>query len=310
MPSRLATHVTPTFEAYRAAVADAFLPLRLSSSSPESFRGVLRAVTVDDVHVSDLQGGRHVVERTPQQAAHDDHPSFKVSLMLAGTGLLVQDGRETVLRPGDLAVYDTRRPYTLEFGQEFRSLVVMFPQSRLELPAGMVEQLTAVRLGGNAGVGAIVTPFLTHLCDHIEQLEQASGTRLAHSTLDLVSTLFSAELGRSARRDPHDELLERIRTHIEERLGSPDLTPASIAAAHFISTRHLHALFHDTGSTVSTWIRRRRLEHCRRDLTSARLADAPVSAIAARWGFVDAAHFSRAFKAEYGASPREYRATR
>ncbi|WP_082593086.1 helix-turn-helix domain-containing protein [Phycicoccus sp. Soil803] len=32
-----------------------------------------------------------------------------------------------------------------------------------------------------------------------------------------------------------------------------------------------------------------------------------MGAIAARWGFWDAAHFSRAFKAEYGCSPRAYR---
>lgn len=307
MTGRLTTHVTPTFEAYRAVVAGVFLPLRLSSTAPEAFRGVVRAVTVDDVHLSELHGGQHVVERTPQHAAHDSLASFKVSLMLAGTGLLVQDGRETLLRPGDLAVYDTQRPYTIEFDRDFRSLVVMFPQNRIELPAGLVGQLTAVRLGGNTGVGAIVAPFLTHLCDHIEQLEQAPGPRLAHSALDLVSTLFAAELGHSPRRDPHEELLERIREHIEQRLGSTDLCPTSIAAAHFISTRHLHALFHDTGTTVAAWVRQRRLEHCRRDLVAPQLADAPVSAIAARWGFVDAAHFSRAFKAEFGVSPREYR---
>jgi AraC-like DNA-binding protein len=144
----------------------------------------------------------------------------------------------------------------------------------------------------------------------MEQLEQAPGTRLAHSALDLVSTLFAAELGHTPRRDPHEELLERIREHIEQRLGSTDLTPASIAAAHFISTRHLHALFHDTGATVAGWVRQRRLERCRRDLVAPRFADAPVSVIAARWGFVDAAHFSRAFKAEFGMPPREYRAAR
>ncbi len=309
MSGTLATHVTPSFEAFRAAVAGVFLPLRLSSSSPDAFRGVLRAVTVDDVHVNDMQGGQHVVERTAHLAAHDEHPSFKVSLMLAGSGLLVQDGREALLRPGDLAVYDTRRPYTLEFGRDFRSLVMMFPQSRLDLPPALVEQLTAVRLPGDTGVGAIATPFLAHLSDHIEQLALAPGPRLVHSALDLVTTLFETELGHAARVDPHEELLGRIRAYVEERLGSPDLTPASIAAAHFISVRHLHALFHGTGATVSTWIRRRRLERCRRDLLSPRLADVPVSAIAARWGFVDAAHFSRAFKAEHGLPPREYRAT-
>jgi transcriptional regulator GlxA family with amidase domain len=32
-----------------------------------------------------------------------------------------------------------------------------------------------------------------------------------------------------------------------------------------------------------------------------------VSAIAARWGLVNATHFSRAFRAAYGLSPVEYR---
>ena len=60
---------------------------------------------------------------------------------------------------------------------------------------------------------------------------------------------------------------------------------------------------------MSTWIRTRRLEQCRRDVLDPVLADRPVAGIAARWGFVDAAHFSRAFKTAYGVSPSEYRAT-
>jgi AraC-like DNA-binding protein len=34
-----------------------------------------------------------------------------------------------------------------------------------------------------------------------------------------------------------------------------------------------------------------------------------VSAIAARWGLVDPAHFSRRFRAAYGVPPLEYRRT-
>ena len=32
-----------------------------------------------------------------------------------------------------------------------------------------------------------------------------------------------------------------------------------------------------------------------------------MSAVAQRWGFVNPAHFSRAFRAAYGVSPREWR---
>jgi AraC-like DNA-binding protein len=59
---------------------------------------------------------------------------------------------------------------------------------------------------------------------------------------------------------------------------------------------------------VAGWVRQRRLERCRRDLLDPASAARPVSAVAARWGLVNAAHFSRAFRAAYGLSPVEYRA--
>ena len=48
-------------------------------------------------------------------------------------------------------------------------------------------------------------------------------------------------------------------------------------------------------------------EHCRHDLRDPLLADRPVGVIAADWGFVDPAHFSRVFRAAYGTTPQEYR---
>jgi AraC-like DNA-binding protein len=43
----------------------------------------------------------------------------------------------------------------------------------------------------------------------------------------------------------------------------------------------------------------------RQDLLDPDLRDRPVSAVGARWGFHDAAAFSRAFRASYGVSPGE-----
>ncbi|MCS3441956.1 helix-turn-helix domain-containing protein [Microbacterium phyllosphaerae] len=305
----VSTLIARNISEFRAAVSESFVPLQVSTNGPDHFRGVIRGASVDEVHVNEVRATSHVVERTPELIARSDRSYFKLSLMLAGTGMLIQDDREAVLQAGDLAVYDTDRPYSLVFDDDFRTMVVMFPKHLISLPADMVGQLTAVRISGQGGLGGMVVPYLTQLAGNLDQLAGTTGARLAHSALDLVTTVFTRELGLDeVSADPHRALVQRIRSYIDRNLASTDLGPASIASAHFISTRHLHGLFQEQGVTVSTWIRTRRLEQCRRDLLDPMLADRPVAAIAARWGFVDAAHFSRAFKTAFGISPSEYRA--
>lgn len=309
--SRVSTAVARTFSEFRTAVSESFVPLHVTSARPDPFWGRIRSAEADEVHVSEVSAAEHVVERTPELIARDDRHYFKLSLQLAGTGLLIQDDREAVLNPGDLAIYDTHRPYTLVFDDEFRTMVVMFPKRLIDLPNDVVAQLTAVRMGGATGVGGIIVPFLAQLAGNLEQLSGPTGARLAHSALDLVTTMFADELDVSrGGSHPHQVLMQRIRAYIDRNLSSAELGPAQIAAAHFISTRHLHGIFREEGTTVSSWIRQRRLERCRRDLVSPLYADRPVAAIAARWGFLDAAHFSRVFKAAYGESPSELRAAR
>jgi AraC-like DNA-binding protein len=100
----------------------------------------------------------------------------------------------------------------------------------------------------------------------------------------------------------------RIPAFIECHLGDPGLSPAMIAAAHHVSVRTLHNLYGPGEHTVSGWIRHRRLERCRQDLLNPELRDRPVGSIGTRWGFQDAAVFSRVFRRAYGLPPGEYRA--
>lgn len=302
------TAIARNFNEFRTAVSESFVPLHVTSDRPNPFSGRIRSTSVDDVHVSEVTASQHVVERTPELIARGDRRYYKLSLQLAGTGLLIQDDRESVLQPGDLAIYDTGRPYSLVFDDDFRTMVVMFPQHLIELPVAVVSQLTAVTMTGKQGLGAMIAPFLAQLGGNLDQLAGDTGTRLVHSALDLVTTLLASELDLdNAPGNGHQALMRQIRHFIDTNLSSPELGPTQIAAAHFISTRHLHGLFREQGTTVSSWIRSRRLERCRRDLIDPVYADRPVAAIASRWGFVDAAHFSRVFKAAFEQSPSELR---
>ena len=303
------TAVAHSFAEWHDLISASFVPLHVRSSEHSAFHGRLRSRLLDELAIVEVTATGHSVHRTPSLIDGSDRPYFKLNLQLSGTGILVQDNREAVLRPGDLAVYDTNRPYTLAFESDFRTLVLMFPHDALDLPAGSVGRLTAVRMAADEGLGRMISPFMTQLAENLDSLSGPSGNRLAHNTVDLLSTLFVAELDRAGdgRDRPHDELFTTIRRYIEANLGDPDLSPANVAAAHFISTRHLHNVFQEAGTTVAGWIRTRRLENCRRELRDPLLAHRAVSSVAARWGFVDAAHFSRIFRTAFGEPPSTYR---
>jgi AraC-like DNA-binding protein len=101
--------------------------------------------------------------------------------------------------------------------------------------------------------------------------------------------------------------MTRVEAFVESRLHDPGLSPAVVAAAHHVSLRQLYKVFETREDGVARFIRRRRLERCRRDLADPALASRPAYAIGLSWGFTDPAHFTRSFRDEYGVTPGEYR---
>jgi len=310
-PDSTALFSTESFSEWRNAISQAFVPLNVRAEQTENFVGTIRSRSMGDILVSEITARAHEVERTAALIARGEKRYYKLSLQLAGSGLLVQDGREAALQPGDIAIYDTDRPYTLAFDSDFRCLVVMFPQSMVDLPREAVGRLTATRIAGDEGLTRMVGPFLTHLAKNLDRLSGHAGVRLLHNTLDLVTTVLHSELdarGGESHANHRATRVQEIRAYIDEHLSDPDLSPAGIAAVNFISTRHLHGIFKDQDVTVSAWIRGRRLEHCRRDLADPLYFNTSVAMVGARWGFMDASHFSRLFRATFGQTPSDFRA--
>jgi AraC-like DNA-binding protein len=100
---------------------------------------------------------------------------------------------------------------------------------------------------------------------------------------------------------------QRIRAFIDRQLANPDLSCELIAAHHGICERYLRKLFEGSSQSVSELIWKRRLDQARRDLVDPLLSHIGIQSIAYEVGFKNPAHFSRAFKARFGVTPREYR---
>lgn len=301
------------YEAWRGVVCDTLGPLDIRIDPHAPLWGEIAAGHLGPVAVGRVETATpHSVHRTPGLIRRDSPGVYRVTLAMAGSPLLRQGGRTARLRPAEFAVYDFTQPYDLATGSAVRLAVFGIPHQLLGLPRDVINGLTAVPIAADSGSGALAAPLLRRLTEDLDTYSPASATRLSTVAIDLITAALAerAGLGEIVPRESRERtLVMRVTAFIERHLGEPDLAPGTVAAAHFVSLRHLHRLFERQDTTVAAWIRHRRLEHCRRDLADPAHAAASVAAVAARWGLVDSAHFSRLFQHAYGLPPGEYRRT-
>ncbi|HEY2044625.1 MAG TPA: helix-turn-helix domain-containing protein [Jatrophihabitans sp.] len=207
-------------------------------------------------------------------------------------------------------MYDFTRPYELVYTSPVELAVFGFPREMLAVSRDSVREIAAVPIAAEHGIGALVVPLLRRVTLDLETYQPASAIRLSAVVMDLLTAAVAERVGRGGSLDSESwerTLVVRVHAFIDEHLGETDLSPGIVAAAHHISLRYLHKLFETEQTTVASWIRHRRLERCRKDLADPAHHSLPVSAVAARWGLPDAAHFSRLFRSTYGVPPVEYR---
>ncbi|MEH1017538.1 helix-turn-helix domain-containing protein [Micromonospora sp. CPCC 206060] len=254
----------------------------------------------------------HSLHRTPKLIRQADPEVFEVVCTVCG-GTVSQDGRSADLGGGDLVLLDPSRPYRIEPAPYIplsRVLLLHTPRSLLLLPPKDMRSLTAVRIPGDQGVGALTSQFLLQLAQRMPELGPSDLLRLSTLTLEVLGTALAHALETESMVPPRTRqraLMAQIKAFIRNHLGDARLTPDAIASAHHISLRYLHKLFRQDGQTVAGYIRELRLEQCRRDLTDPRLCVRPIQAVAAQWGFTSPAHFSQVFRSVYGLSPRQFR---
>ncbi|MBD2818068.1 helix-turn-helix domain-containing protein [Streptomyces parvulus] len=299
------------FDSWRERFEHTMAPSEITSPRAEDFWARQRLLHLEDAWLWPVSVCASRYRRTPRMIRQSDPELLHMSLVLPGSGTVHVDrgGHRSVNDPYDLYFLDTSRPYDVRSHAE-RPLVgvgVEIPKSRLHLPGtGALDGVLGRRLSGRRGYGALLTRFISHVSDEPDAYRPSDAPRLSGVLVDLVAGLISHELDAEAALPPETRtrnLVLTIRSFILHHFRDPRLTPQTVAAAHHISSRHLHRLFQQEGVTVAALIRHRRLEQAHRDLADPALLDTPVQTIAARCGFTTPAHFSRAFRAAYGVSP-------
>lgn len=295
---------------WASASCDAYHPLQISADGAGGFAARMWGNRLASIGLFRVVASANTMQRTRKDIAAGDDESLHFSLVLHGNLYGTQQGRSSVLGPGDMTAYDTSQPAVFQAREDFDLLVLKLPKAILGRDVtNKLPRLTAVRICGRSGLPRLAARFFCGTAAGLADGSIAQGDAdLAVHVIDLVRRLY-LDLDAAPGNQPRSrgDLYLQAKAYIQAHLGDPDLDPERVASACFVSTRYLHRVFADEDRTVSEWIRSERLEHCRRNLLDPGLSHQPISAIAIRWGLPNASHFSRLFHRAYGCSPRDFR---
>lgn len=299
--STAGVEASSAFAYWREVVCKTFVRLSADAAEERSFSGHIKHMTIGGIELSEVASGAQRIVRTPRLiSTGDEEGCLMAVIQMTGRGLVEQDGRISALSIGDMAFFDSSRPYLLRFESEFSQLVVKVPIRSLALRN--TQDLTARTLGRYT-VGSVVSSFFTSLFE-AEANQHGAGTPLVPHATGLLSAAasYAARLqpaGRAADAAARQRVIDFLRSN----LADPHLDTEAVARACGMSRRSLYRLMGEGG--IAGTLRMMRLERARLLLSSD--PRKPIGRVATQSGFESESGFYRAFRTASGMTPAEFR---
>mgnify|MGYP000036730485 CR=1 FL=1 len=254
----------------------------------------------------------HSTDKRDMDFEAHSHDFHKMVFCLNGHVTYIMEGNSYELQPWDILLIPEHQIHRsiMHAHTEYERIILWVNDSFLR---SFSEEALRMPFDGNRG-GLLYRPKVHKRAQLMEKLKEAErcekaafpGHRLMQDTYLLQFLLeLSAQLSadgetpkNAVRTDPKiQEILGYINGNLRE-----DMTVDQLAKRFFISTSHLmHTFKMHTGCSIHQYIRQKRLNFAWERIRSGE----GILNAAAQAGFNDYSAFLKAFRSQYGCSPRE-----
>ncbi len=308
MEQRTAETPSGSLAAWNAHFSGICEPATFAPRDTADFHPTLAVHAIGGLSLARLTCQRATITRSPPRG-HPRNRRYGLLVLRSGRATLDHFGRTAVLGPGDSVLCDGNGPLSLAIEAEAEVLILHTSAALLGDHLPSPEHHCGRIVTAAAGLASAAAAVMVSLADRMANgVALPMADRVARHLLDMIATSYAMAFDPiAAGSSIVSSRFATIKLFIEQHLRDPELSSCAVAERLKLSPRYVRTIFAANDETVSSYILRRRLEECARQIADPHWRGHSITEIAFGWGFNSAPHFTRSFRDQFGTAPRDYR---
>lgn len=249
------------------------------------------------------------VNRTWDDIRKDNKQFYLMWFPNIGETTIEQTQKCNVIDKNSLGLNHANKPFKIKVQPDinggYETYLVALPVHLVKSFIPHFEQLSGRAFFlGNDGLNIVRSTFI-NLFNEGDKHSEKVANAYVNAALQTISESLTLECENLTKEtDIKHVRIKSILKYIEYNLSNHELSASHVASECEISSRYLHLLFNELGISFHRYVTSKRLEIAKHWLCSTNSRQISISEAAYTSGFKSLSSFSRAFKCEFGISPK------
>lgn len=278
---------------------------RARQSIEDGFFARVDAALIGEVAVGSLTSTAQDFDRSRYKIARDGMDGYLLQFYLRGKSARRSGSNSQVASEGDLYIIDMAQPLST-VTTDNSQLTLVVPRRLLAPQLDQPDNLHMRVVPATMPLVSLFRDSLKSFHGQLDAMTCRDGEAAMPPLLGLAAAAINGHVDEHSAIDVQTARFASLRRHVEAHLLDPGLSLDNLLGTFSMSRRQAYRMFEAVGG-FSTYVTRRRLQ---RSLTALRSPDwrhLSITEVATAHGFDNPGTFSRAFRREFGLSPRAVR---